>query len=107
MDGDVMFKNPDDNNVYLGRNGTGKCKGLSVCVLSQHRVTLTPFNSKGQLASGCCIDIPSEDVPAVCIAMRYDPLLEAMKRLPPEMLPRFLGDDKVLQDMALKLLAQG
>jgi hypothetical protein len=105
MYGDVMFQNPDNNIVYLGRNGTGKCKGLSVCVSSQHRITLTPFNSKGQLASGCCIDIPKEDVPAVCAAMQEDLVTEALGRLPAEMWPVFIGASKPLEDIAKKLLA--
>jgi hypothetical protein len=49
--------------TYLGRNGTGKCRGIEVMSLGQGihtRLMLSPINSKGVISSSCNIDLPAD-----------------------------------------------
>jgi hypothetical protein len=42
--------------TYLGRNGTGKCRGQGI----HTRLILSPINSKGVISSSCNIDLPAD-----------------------------------------------
>ena len=57
----IMFKNPD-NMFYLGRNGTGYCKGVEIWAFGTNtkEFIIQPINSKGDSAR-CKIEIPRED----------------------------------------------
>jgi hypothetical protein len=49
--------------TYLGRNGTGKCRGIEVMSLGQgihERLMISPINSKGVVAQRCNIDLPAD-----------------------------------------------
>lgn len=47
--------------TYLGRNGTGKCRGIEVMHMGHgihERLMISPINSKGIIAQRCNIDLP-------------------------------------------------
>ena len=49
--------------TYLGRNGTGKCRGIEVMEMGRgihRRMMISPINSKGIIASRCNIDLPAD-----------------------------------------------
>ena len=60
------------DTMYLGRNGLGICKGLSVqrwkTGNSQPYITLAPINSKKNLAR-CYIEVPEITVPQISMAL--------------------------------------
>ena len=103
---DVTFENPSIDTTYFGKNGTGKCSGVMVVSYHNDKVSLIPINSNGVPTTGCTIDIPKKHLREVAIALQEDVLLEAMRRLPIEMIPRFVGSDPVLEDLAKKILAR-
>lgn len=49
--------------TYLGRNGTGKCRGIEVMAMGHgihERLMISPINSKGVVAQRCNIDLPTD-----------------------------------------------
>lgn len=68
----IKYSDPHSNISYVGRNGTGYCKGLAIVrtdyVSHGSSITVQPINSKDRGAN-CFIDIPVEDVVRVANAM--------------------------------------
>ena len=67
----INFTNNTNNNTFVGRNGTGMCRGIEVLDLTDKnppKVMIAPINSKGKVAN-CNIDIPVEDIPALIAAL--------------------------------------
>ena len=61
----------DKKMSYLGRNGSGKCEGISIfatSIFSFPSVILEPINSKGQIARAA-IEIPKENIGEVINAL--------------------------------------
>ena len=53
---------PRQDIEYLGRNGTGKCRGLHISTFGRDirkTVSIAPLNSKGALAR-CHIEVPAD-----------------------------------------------
>jgi hypothetical protein len=50
----------DEQLVFFGRNGTGKCSGLWITDAGDY-ITLRPLTSRGQIAK-CSIDVPKTHV---------------------------------------------
>jgi len=57
----------DHNEIYLGRNGVGKCCGVEIVQHSSF-TELWPINSKGDAAQ-CRIEIPNESLDEVCLTL--------------------------------------
>ena len=92
---DVLFKT---HYSYIGRNGIGKCYGLSIepyGTSPQSMITIQPINSKGDISSGCSIDIPTEHLSEVCAAMQSDLLGKVLDAVH-DRLPTLLGLDPSL-----------
>lgn len=83
---------------YLGRNGSGNCKGLIVqhfegSVIKKHPyVYLVPINSKGDPAR-CCIEIPKESIPEVTKALQNNLLDLVLDNIDMNQLPKLMGLD--------------
>ena len=69
----ITFKNKRVVS-YQGRNGTGKQIGIEVLPIGTPNlnqvVTLSPINSKGNVAN-CMIDIPMADIPEFVKALQH------------------------------------
>lgn len=93
-------KGPDLS--YIGRNGSGKCRGLSINQYSDF-VTMSPLNSKGNVGN-CLIDIPTEAIPELVQRLiPLDKILEAAR----DRLPTLLGLDPVLDKIVETGLKSG
>lgn len=68
----MEFDDPADDAYYVGRNGEGKCRGVSAQKIDNPRgglLTLRPVTSRGQTAR-CCIAIPLDQAQALVDAIR-------------------------------------
>lgn len=96
---EVMFKS--HHYSYIGRNGIGKCYGLSIEPYGSGTaghpamITIQPINSKESIVSGCSIDIPTEYLSEVCAAMQGDLLGKVLDQVH-DRLPTLLGLDPSL-----------
>ena len=101
MDEDIKF---DPTVTYLGRNGMGKCIGISV---DKHTApfpyyTLYPINSKESIAR-CYIEIPAAQAGQVAAAMNADLLGLVLDQIP-DRLPCLLGLNPELDKMIAQRL---
>jgi hypothetical protein len=63
----MKYKNPD-GCFYMGRNGTGKCKGLEVIDWGEIFM-ISPINTNGNTHSNY-IEIPFEEIPNLIVILQ-------------------------------------